>query len=157
MRLAAAHAELFDCKQFVTWSGSYSDFGGADPRNHTAEAVAHVRRAIREIILPIIQPIGGRAALEPYYPHIGAPVSSPFSTARSARAWSKANLYEATNRPSASNRWMFRRNCTCSSGVGGGHVIASPILGLLGLDPTHTAPRIGRVTLSPWDDMNVGV
>ena len=70
MRLAAAHAELFDCKQFVTWSGSYSDFGGADPRNHTAEAVAHIHRAIREVILPIIQPIGGRAALEPYYPHV---------------------------------------------------------------------------------------
>ena len=70
MRLAAAHAELFDCRQFVTWSGTYADFGGADPRNHTAEAVAHVHRAIREIILPIIQPIGGRVALEPYYPHV---------------------------------------------------------------------------------------
>ena len=70
MRLAAAHAELFDCKQFVTWSGSYSDFGGNDPRNHTAEAVAHLHRAIREVVLPVIEPIGGRVALEPYYPHV---------------------------------------------------------------------------------------
>ena len=70
MRLAAAHAELFDCKQFVTWSGSYSDFGGNDPRNHTAEAVAHLHRAIREVLLPVILPIGGRVALEPYFPHV---------------------------------------------------------------------------------------
>ncbi len=71
MRLAAAHAELFDCKQFVTWSGSYSaNFAGDDPRNHTPEAVAHLHRAIREVLLPIIEPIGGRVALEPYYPHV---------------------------------------------------------------------------------------
>ena len=71
MQLVAAHAELFGCKQFVTWSGSYSpQFAGADPRNHTPEAVAHLHRAIREVLLPIIEPIGGRVALEPYYPHV---------------------------------------------------------------------------------------
>ncbi len=71
MQLVAAHAELFGCKQFVTWSGSYSaNFAGDDPRNHTPEAVAHLHRAIREVLLPIIEPIGGRVALEPYYPHV---------------------------------------------------------------------------------------
>ena len=70
MRLAAAHAELFNCKQCVTWSEKLLGFRRRQPANQTAEAVAHVHRAIREIILPIIQPIGGRVALEPYYPHV---------------------------------------------------------------------------------------
>jgi sugar phosphate isomerase/epimerase len=71
MRLVAANADLFGCKQFVTWSASYSpQFGGADPRNHTAEAVARLHRAVREILLPIVVPIGGRVAFEPYYPHV---------------------------------------------------------------------------------------
>jgi sugar phosphate isomerase/epimerase len=71
MKLVAAHAELFGCKQFVTWSASYAPkFGGTDPRNHTPEAVAHLHRAIREILLPVIEPIGGRVAFEPYFPHV---------------------------------------------------------------------------------------
>ena len=71
MQLVAAHADLFGCNQFVTWSGSYSPkFGGDDPRNHTPEAVAQLHRAVREIILPIIEPIGGRVAFEPYFPHV---------------------------------------------------------------------------------------
>ena len=71
MKLVAAHAELFDCKQFVTWSASYSpQFGGDDPRNHAPEAVAHLHRTVREILLPIIEPIGGRVAFEPYFPHV---------------------------------------------------------------------------------------
>ena len=75
MQLVAAHADLFGCKQFVTWSGSYSaTFAGDDPRNHTPEAVTHLHRAIREVLLPIIEPIGGRVALEPYYPHVAGTV-----------------------------------------------------------------------------------
>ncbi|OGV59157.1 MAG: hypothetical protein A2283_01705 [Lentisphaerae bacterium RIFOXYA12_FULL_48_11] len=71
MKLVAAHAGLFDCTQFVTWSASYSPkFLGAEPRNHTPEAVAQVHRAIREIILPIIEPAGCRVALEPTFPHV---------------------------------------------------------------------------------------
>ena len=71
MKLVAAHAELFGCKQFVTWSASYSpQFRGTDPRNHTPEAVAHLHRAIREVLLPVIEPIGGRVAFEPFYPHV---------------------------------------------------------------------------------------
>ena len=71
MKLLAANAELFGCKQFVTWSASHSlQFGGADPRNHTPDAVAQVQRAIREILLPIVEPMGGRVAFEPYYPHV---------------------------------------------------------------------------------------
>ncbi|MFI5378324.1 MAG: sugar phosphate isomerase/epimerase family protein [Tepidisphaerales bacterium] len=71
MKLVAAHAGLFDCKQFVTWSASHSPrFDGADPRNHTPETVAQLHRAIREIILPILEPIGGRVAFEPYFPHV---------------------------------------------------------------------------------------
>jgi len=71
MKLVAAHASLFDCKQFVTWSGSYSpQFGGVDARNHTPEAVAQLQRAIREAVLPILEPIGGRVAFEPYFPHV---------------------------------------------------------------------------------------
>jgi sugar phosphate isomerase/epimerase len=89
MQLVAAHAELFGCKQFVTWSASYSpQFGGADPRNHTRGAVARLHRAIREILLPIIVPIGGRVAFEPYYPHVvgtlelAKEVLAPFSADR---------------------------------------------------------------------------
>ena len=89
MQRVAAHAELFGCKQFVTWSGSYSpQFGGADPRNHTAQAVAHLHRAIREVLLPVIEPIGGRVALEPYFPHVvgtlelAKEVFAPFSADR---------------------------------------------------------------------------
>jgi sugar phosphate isomerase/epimerase len=71
MKLVAAHAELFDCTQFVTWSASYSPrFDGAEPRNHTPEAVAQFHGAIREVVLPILEPIGGRVAFEPYFPHI---------------------------------------------------------------------------------------
>jgi len=71
MQLVAAHWELFGCKQFVTWSASYSPrFDGADPRNHTPEAVTQLHRAIREVLLPIVEPIGGRVALEPYFPHV---------------------------------------------------------------------------------------
>ena len=71
MKLVAAHAGLFGCKQFVTWSASYSPkFGGADPRNHTPETVALLHRAIREVVLPILEPIGGRVAFEPYFPHV---------------------------------------------------------------------------------------
>lgn len=71
MKIVAAHAELFGCKQFVTWSASYSQqFLGIEPRNYTPEAVAQVHRAIREVILPIIEPIGGRVALEPTFRHV---------------------------------------------------------------------------------------
>lgn len=71
MKRLAAHAELFGCKQFVTWSASYAaQFRGADPRNHTPEAVARLHRAIREVLLPVIEPIGGRVAFEPFYPHV---------------------------------------------------------------------------------------
>jgi sugar phosphate isomerase/epimerase len=71
MKLVAAHAELFACNQFVTWSASYSPrFDGAEPRNHTPEAVAQLHRAIREVVLPILEPIGGRVAFEPYFPHV---------------------------------------------------------------------------------------
>ena len=89
MKRLAAQAELFGCKQFVTWSASYSPkFGGADPRNHTPEAVTHLHRAIREVLLPIIEPIDGRVAFEPYYPHVvgtlemAKEVLSPFSADR---------------------------------------------------------------------------
>ena len=71
MRLVAAHAGQFDCRQFVTWSGSYSPkFDGVDERNHTPEAVAQLQRAIREVVLPILDPIDGRVAFEPYFPHV---------------------------------------------------------------------------------------
>jgi sugar phosphate isomerase/epimerase len=66
---------LFDCNQFVTWSASYSPrFDGAEPRNHTPEAVAQLHRAIREVVLPILEPIGGRVAFEPYFPHVAGTV-----------------------------------------------------------------------------------
>jgi sugar phosphate isomerase/epimerase len=75
MKLVAAHAGLFDCRQFVTWSASYSPrFDGAEPRNHTPEAVAQLHRAIREVVLPILEPIGGRVAFEPYFPHVAGTV-----------------------------------------------------------------------------------
>jgi sugar phosphate isomerase/epimerase len=71
MKLVAAHAELFGCNQFVTWSASYAPhFADADPRNHTREAVARLHRGIREVLLPIIEPIGGQVAFEPYFPHV---------------------------------------------------------------------------------------
>ncbi len=71
MKLVAANAALFECKQFVTWSGSYSaKFEGAEPRNHTPEAVAQLQKAIREVLLPVLKPIGGRVAFEPYFPHV---------------------------------------------------------------------------------------
>jgi len=89
MKLVAAHAELFGCKQFVTWSASYSpQFGGADPRNHTPEAVAQLHRAVGEVLLPVIEPIGGRVAFEPYFPHVvgtlelAKEVLAPFSADR---------------------------------------------------------------------------
>jgi sugar phosphate isomerase/epimerase len=71
MKVVAGHAGLFDCKQFVTWSASYSPrFDGAEPRNHTPEAVAQMRRAIREVVLPVLEPIGGRVAFEPFFLHV---------------------------------------------------------------------------------------
>ena len=71
MQRVAAHAGLFDCNQFVTWSASYSpQFRGADPRNHTLEAVAQLQSAIHEIVLPVLEPIGGRVAFEPFFPHV---------------------------------------------------------------------------------------
>jgi sugar phosphate isomerase/epimerase len=89
MQLVAAHAELFGCKQFVTWSGSYAaKFAGDDAGNHAPEAVAHLHRAIREVLLPVIEPIGGRVAFEPYFPHVvGTPelakeVLAPFPADR---------------------------------------------------------------------------
>ncbi len=71
MKLVAEHAGLFDCKQFITWSASHlPKFTGADPRNQTPEAVAQLQRAIREIILPVLEPINGRVAFEPFYLHV---------------------------------------------------------------------------------------
>lgn len=71
MKLVAAHAELFECKQFVTWSASYSPkFDGVEPRNHTSGAVTQLQRSIREVLLPILEPINGRVAFEPYFPHV---------------------------------------------------------------------------------------
>lgn len=71
MKLVATHSGLFDCNQFVTWSGSFSSkFAGDDPRNHTSEAVQQLQRAIREVVLPILEPIRGRVAFEPYFPHV---------------------------------------------------------------------------------------
>ena len=71
MKLVAAHAGLFDCNQFVTWSASHSpQFRGTDPRNHTPEAVAQLHRAIREVVLPVLEPIGGRVAFEPFFLHV---------------------------------------------------------------------------------------
>jgi sugar phosphate isomerase/epimerase len=71
MKLVAAQAGLFDCSQFVTWSASYSPrFDGAEPRNHSPEAVSQLHRAIREVVLPILEPINGRVAFEPYFPHV---------------------------------------------------------------------------------------
>jgi sugar phosphate isomerase/epimerase len=71
MKLVAAHSRLFDCNQFVTWSASYlPQFAGTEARNHTPEAVAQLHRAIREVVLPILEPIDGRVAFEPYFPHV---------------------------------------------------------------------------------------
>lgn len=89
LKLVGAHAGLFDCNQFVTWSASYSaQFTGQDPRNFTPEAVAQLHRAIREIVLPVLVPIGGRVAFEPFYLHVLGTVESakevfaPFSAAQ---------------------------------------------------------------------------
>ena len=89
MQLVASHAELFGCKQFVTWSGSYpTKFADDDSRNHAPEAVAQLHQAIRKILLPIIEPIGGRVAFEPYFPHVvgtlamAKEVLAPFPTDR---------------------------------------------------------------------------
>ncbi len=89
MKCVAAHADLFDCRQFVTWSASYSrQFAGADSRNATPEAVAHLQRAIGEVVLPIIEPIGGRVAFEPFFVHVVGTVElakqvlSPFPASR---------------------------------------------------------------------------
>jgi sugar phosphate isomerase/epimerase len=71
MKQVAAQAGLFECNQFVTWSASYSPkFDGVETRNHTPEAVAQLQRAIREVVLPILEPISGRVAFEPYFPHV---------------------------------------------------------------------------------------
>jgi len=71
MKLVAEHAGLFNCRQFVTWSASYSpQFRGTDPRNHTPEAVAQLHRALREVVLPVLDPIGGRVAFEPFFLHV---------------------------------------------------------------------------------------
>ena len=71
MKLVSENSGLFGCRQFVSWSGSYAaKFGGADPRNHSPEAVAELQRAIREVVLPVLEPIDGRLAFEPYYPHV---------------------------------------------------------------------------------------
>ena len=71
MKLVAAQAARFGCRQFVTWGASYAaQFASADARNHTPEAVAQLHQAIREILLPILDPIGGRVAFEPYFPHV---------------------------------------------------------------------------------------
>ncbi len=71
MKLLAAHARLFDCNQFVSWSATYaSKMRGEDPRNHTPEAVAQLHRAVREIVLPVLEPINGRIAFEPFYVHV---------------------------------------------------------------------------------------
>src|SRR5262249_19705776 len=53
----------------------------------------------------------------------GAPESSACSIERSARASSRANLYDATKRPSSSKRWRFTRNLICSSDEGGIHYL----------------------------------
>jgi len=75
MKTVAAHAGLFGCQQFVTWSASCAArFDGADPGNHTGEAVAQLHRAIREVVLPVLEPIGGRVAFEPYFPHVAGTV-----------------------------------------------------------------------------------
>lgn len=71
LKTVAAHAGLFDCRQFVTWSASHSpQFRGADPRNHAPEAVSQLHRAIREIVLPALAPIDGRVAFEPFFLHV---------------------------------------------------------------------------------------
>ena len=73
MKLVAAYAELFDCNQFVTWSASYSPqfrHEGTDSRNYTPEAVTRLHRAIREVVLPVLEPIDGRVAFEPFFLHV---------------------------------------------------------------------------------------
>jgi hypothetical protein len=54
---------------------------------------------------------------------------------------------------------MFLRNRTCSSGVGGAQFTAvpSPVPGLLGDDPPNAATGIVHVTVTPGNNVNVGV
>lgn len=71
MKLLAAHTKLFDCNQFISWSASYSPkFRDTNPRNHMPEAVAQLHRAIREVVLPVLEPINGRIAFEPFFLHV---------------------------------------------------------------------------------------
>lgn len=71
LRLVAAHARLFDCQQFVTWSASHSpQFSGTDPRNRAPESVTQLQQAIRDVVLPVLAPIGGRVAFEPFFLHV---------------------------------------------------------------------------------------
>jgi sugar phosphate isomerase/epimerase len=71
MKAVATHAGLFECRQFVTWSGSYSPkFDGVEARNHSREAISQLQRAVRELVLPLLEPIGGSVAFEPYFPHV---------------------------------------------------------------------------------------
>ena len=73
-----------------------------DPRNHTAEAVARLHRAIQEIVLPIIVPIGGRVAFEPYFPHVVGTLelakesSPPFQWTGSACCWTRPTSFRPT-------------------------------------------------------------
>lgn len=99
LKLVAAHAHRFDCSQFVTWSASHSpQFTGADPRNHAPEAVAELHRAIREIVLPALEPIGGRVAFEPFYLHVvgtvelAKAVCAPFPSSRVGLVLDPPNL-----------------------------------------------------------------
>ena len=39
-------------------------------RNHSPEAVAQLQGAIRQVVLPILEPMGGSVAFEPYFPHV---------------------------------------------------------------------------------------
>jgi sugar phosphate isomerase/epimerase len=77
MKRVATLSGMFGCNQFVTWSGSYATkFDGADPGNHRAEAIGQLHQAIRDLILPVLEPIGGRIAFEPYFPHVLGTVDS---------------------------------------------------------------------------------
>lgn len=89
MKLLVKHSELFGCRQFVSWSGSYAPtFSGVDPRNHTPEAVTKLQRAVRDIVLPILEPITGRVAFEPFCRHVlgspelGKKIFAPFPADR---------------------------------------------------------------------------
>jgi sugar phosphate isomerase/epimerase len=99
MKRVAAHAGLFDCSQFVTWSASWSPrFDGAEPRNQEPGAVAELHRAIRNIVLPILDPIGGRVAFEPFFRHVvgtlerAQEVFAPFPASRVGLVLDPPNL-----------------------------------------------------------------